>query len=89
MQQTAATFLSDNVPARLLCTYRGEGTEYGKTCNDGEHEQINRMKSGWVGLFRGATWLGDAPCGLTHRSPPIAGRGETRLLLVIDAVEPG
>ncbi|WP_026757653.1 DUF1826 domain-containing protein [Sediminimonas qiaohouensis] len=82
-------FHLDNVPARLLCTYRGAGTEYGKACNDGEPEQINRMKSGWVGLFRGAAWFGDAPCGLTHRSRPIAGRGETRLLLVIDAVEPG
>ena len=45
------------------------------------------MQAGWVGLFRGRLWPGDLPCRLLHRSPPIAGSGETRLLLVIDAAQ--
>ncbi|SLN34509.1 hypothetical protein ROJ8625_01625 [Roseivivax jejudonensis] len=82
-------FQIDNVPARLLCTYRGAGTEYRTTHHEAAPERISRMNAGWVGLFRGAAWPGDLPCGLVHRSPPIAGRGETRLLLVIDTIERG
>lgn len=32
-------FHLDNVPARLLCTYRGAGTEYGMARNGGEPER--------------------------------------------------
>ncbi|HMB12384.1 MAG TPA: DUF1826 domain-containing protein, partial [Roseovarius sp.] len=30
---------------------------------------------------------GNPPSGLLHRSPPIEGSGETRLLLVLDPVD--
>lgn len=79
-------FHQDYVPARLLCTYRGTGTEYGLVSpgDDGGNppREISRMQRGWVGMFRGR--LSAQPCGLVHRSPPIGGRGETRLLLVMD-----
>lgn len=81
-------FHVDFVPARLLCTYRGQGTEYGISGSDGDPADIQRMQPGWVGLFRGQQWPSPEPCGLVHRSPPIGGTGETRLLLVVDVAEP-
>ncbi|MFV0243953.1 MAG: DUF1826 domain-containing protein [Qingshengfaniella sp.] len=81
-------FHVDFVSARLLCTYRGLGTEYGIAEGAGDPAAPNQMQPGWVGLFRGRTWPSPAACGLVHRSPPIAGTGETRLLLVIDVAEP-
>jgi len=80
-------FHVDYVPARMLCTYRGRGTEYGIAGPDGQPTEVHRMAAGWVGLFRGRLWPGAAPSGLVHRSPPIEGSGETRLLLVLDVVE--
>jgi hypothetical protein len=38
-------------------------------------------------LLRGTLWPGDPPSGLMHRSPPIEGTGETRLVLVLDPVD--
>lgn len=80
-------FHVDYVPTRLLCTYRGAGTQYGPARAGRDPEQVQQMQAGWVRLFRGRLWPGDLPCGLLHRSPPIAGSGETRLLLVIDAAQ--
>src|SRR6056297_2933474 len=77
-------FHVDNVPVRLLCTYRGRGTEYGLAGVAGDPDAVKRMAAGDAALFRGGTWPGAAPPRLVHRSPPIAGRGETRLLLVLD-----
>lgn len=80
-------FHQDHVPARLLCAYRGAGPEYGLAAPGKTPADIRRMETGWVGLFRGRLWPGGEPCGLLHRSPPIAGSGETRLLLVIDVAD--
>ena len=82
-------FHLDNVPVRLLCTYRGRGTEYGLTRAAGDPDPVMRMAAGDAGLFRGGTWPGAPRPGLVHRSPPIAGSGETRLLLVLDLPEAG
>ncbi|GGG66682.1 hypothetical protein GCM10011415_11900 [Salipiger pallidus] len=38
-------------------------------------------------VLRGTRWPESPLSGLLHRSPPIAGTGETRLLLVLDPVE--
>lgn len=77
-------FHLDNVPARLLCTYRGSGTEYGLKRAEGDPVPVMRMRCGDAGLFCGGTWPGAQRSGVVHRSPPIAGSGETRLLLVMD-----
>ncbi|MDK3019665.1 DUF1826 domain-containing protein [Pseudodonghicola flavimaris] len=80
-------FHLDNVPARLLCTYRGNGTEYGPAGPGSRPEPVFRMARGAVGVFRGQRWPGAEPCGLLHRSPPVARTDDTRLLLVIDLAE--
>ena len=80
-------FHIDNVPARLLCTYRGRGTEYGLSLDDGKAANIASLPTGAAGLFRGRLFPSDEVSGIVHRSPPIDGTGETRLLLVIDAAE--
>ncbi|ODR99091.1 hypothetical protein AUC68_07355 [Methyloceanibacter methanicus] len=77
-------FHLDHVPARLLCTYRGRGTEYGRSHAGEDPREIRRLPTGAVGLFRGRLWPGPEHSGIVHRSPQIAGLGETRLLLVID-----
>ena len=74
-------FHSDYVPLRLITTYAGSGTEW-RLANDPD-TAVHRMKAGHVGLFKGR---GTGPVGLLHRSPPIAGTGESRLMLVVDAL---
>jgi len=36
--------------------------------------------------MRGTLWPAKPATGLLHRSPPIEGSGETRLLLVLDPI---
>ncbi|WP_420333193.1 DUF1826 domain-containing protein [Roseibium sp.] len=80
-------FHVDNVPARLLCTYRGAGTEYVLAGAEEDARQISKVKRGAVGLFRGGAWPGEERTGLLHRSPDPAAGGGARLLLVIDPVD--
>jgi hypothetical protein len=80
-------FHQDYVTARLLCTYRGAGTQFGQSHGNQAPEDVHQMAEGHVGLFRGRLWSSGGPDILLHRSPPIEGSGERRLLLVIDAHE--
>jgi hypothetical protein len=82
-----ARFHVDNVRARLLCTYRGPGTEYADLAAAAAGPE-GRLARGAVAVFRGLRWEG-AGVGLLHRSPPIDGTGATRLLLAIDAADAG
>ncbi len=84
-------FHLDQVAARLLCTYRGAGTQYGLWRADGDPQRVFSLATGAAAIFRGARWpaqttFGRELSGIVHRSPPLEGKGETRLLLVIDAV---
>ena len=47
-------FHLDRVPARLLCTDRGPGTEDGLARGDGSVEVVSRMGAGDVCLLRGS-----------------------------------
>lgn len=77
-------FHLDAVRARLLCTYRGPGTEYVPEGQEAEGRRVRRLRSGAAALFRGSLWPGMETTGLLHRSPaPEEGSG-ARLLLVID-----
>lgn len=74
-------FHADTVIARLLTTFIGQGTQWILATN-GADALIHQMRTGDVGIFKGRLSV-DEPA-ILHRSPPIAGSGETRLLLAID-----
>lgn len=92
-------FHVDRTRLRLLCTYRGPGTEWltnaqvdrlaqstGAPNEDiirfGEPSQFEPF---WVGVMKGDAHPGNAGHGLMHRSPPIAGSGQTRVLFCLDS----
>ena len=80
-------FHGDWVSTRLITTYSGPGTEWidqpdaARYADGDEPRAINRLETGDVGLFKGRLAT-DHPA--IHRSPPIAGTGAKRLLLVLD-----
>lgn len=74
-------FHVDNVTARMLCTYRGAGTQLARP---GQEQAAQDVATGTAVILRGALWPGREATALLHRSPPIGGTGQTRLLLVID-----
>ncbi len=77
-------FHIDAVTARLVCTYRGTGTQYGISTDGAEPRRVFTVPTGAPILLRGALWPERPESGLQHRSPPIEGTGETRLVLVLD-----
>ena len=79
-------FHIDAVTARLVCTYRGTGTQYGVSPGRTDPEKVYTVPTGAPVILRGTLWPTQPNSGLLHRSPPIEGTGETRLLLVLDPV---
>ena len=79
-------FHVDAITARLVCTYRGTGTQYGTSLESSDPEEVQTTPTGAPILLRGSLWPTKAETGLLHRSPPIEGTGETRLVLVLDPV---
>lgn len=79
-------FHTDNVPARLLCSYRGPGTDYVPEGAQDTPGRIRQVRTGAVALFRGRLWPDEERTGLLHRSPPVPQEIGARLLLVIDPV---
>ena len=79
-------FHIDAITARLVCTYRGTGTQVGVGVGGADPAQIATIPTGSPILLRGSRWPADPAPGLLHRSPPIEGTGETRLVLVLDPV---
>lgn len=79
-------FHLDAVTARLVCTYLGTGTQFGAGQQGTEPDpaRIGTVPTGAPILLRGTLWPSSARPGLLHRSPPIEGTGETRLVLVLD-----
>ena len=80
-------FHVDAVRARLICTYRGHGTQYGISTDGAEPARVFTAPTGAPILLRGTLWPEHPRTRLLHRSPPIEGTGETRLLLVLDPVD--
>lgn len=87
-ETTCPRFHVDQVRARLVCTYRGRGTQVTADGPGADPARIRELCRGAVGLFRGARWPGAGLPGLLHRSPPAGGAAGPRLLLVIDPAEP-
>ncbi|MEM7215907.1 MAG: DUF1826 domain-containing protein [Pseudomonadota bacterium] len=79
-------FHIDRVTARLVCTYRGMGTQYGISTDGAEPRRIFTVPTGAPILLRGTKWPEPPVSGLLHRSPPIEGLEMTRLVLVLDPV---
>ncbi|MEM8792485.1 MAG: DUF1826 domain-containing protein [Pseudomonadota bacterium] len=79
-------FHIDTVRARLICTYRGTGTQYGISTDGGDPTRVFTVPTGAPILLKGTLWPDAHKSGLLHRSPPIEGTGETRLLLVLDPI---
>lgn len=76
-------FHADYVTYRLLTTYRGQATQWIRAA---QADAIEQLRAGDVAIFKGRRLVGEPP--ILHRSPPIAGSGEQRLLLVIDPQGP-
>lgn len=79
-------FHIDRIKARLICTYRGTGTQYGASEFGDDPKCIFTTPTGSAILLRGSLWKASAVPKLLHRSPPIEGTGETRLVLVLDPI---
>ena len=80
-------FHIDYLTARMICTYRGRGTQYGYAHEGAAPEEIFHVPTGAPLLMRGRHWPNTPTSTLKHRSPPIEGTGETRLVLVFDPVD--
>jgi len=79
-------FHTDNVLARMLCSYRGPGTDYVPEGAEDDPRRIRQVRTGSVALFRGRLWPDDERTGLLHRSPAVPEAVGARLLLVMDPV---
>ena len=76
----------DAVTARLICTLRGAGTEFGPVDGGPSPKTVNRIPTGAVAVFRGGLWPGEELSGILHRSPPLAQRDPARVVLVLDPI---
>lgn len=79
-------FHIDAIRARLICTYRGSGTQYGISVDGDMPTRVFQVATGAPMILRGTRWPEHPRSGLLHRSPPIEGTGETRCVLVLDPV---
>lgn len=83
-------FHRDCVEARLLTTYRGPATEWVRPIHAEQALRrqkrfkgpLERLTIHDVAIFKGS--CAGAGSGIVHRSPPIAGTGQTRFLLVLN-----
>lgn len=80
-------FHIDMLRARLICTYRGPGTQYGQAARGQDPAQIHQLPTGSAMVMRGRLWPARPDANLVHRSPPIAGTGQVRLVLVLDPLD--
>ena len=80
-------FHIDHVAARLLCTYRGTGTEYSFLDDQKRPAEIFPTPNCAAIVLRGTKWPTDCANNLVHRSPEINDGNKTRLLFVIDPVD--
>lgn len=81
---------ADYVKARLITTYIGSGTQWlcqqdaDRVKQGDEPQRTNSMSPGDVGIFKGKLATSSPAI---HRSPPIDGTGEKRLLLALNPHE--
>lgn len=94
-------FHHDSMRVRLLCTYRGPGTEWlpnafadrtaigsgnnAEICKD--MRQIRRLPRFTVAVLKGNNYPRSQGNGIIHRSPAIMNTRDTRLLLCVDEAD--
>ena len=90
-------FHVDRIPARMLCTYGGPGSQWlpadavtETLLLPGQDQQgcyredsLEQLQAGQVALFKGDTWRDNYGQGVVHRSPPVT-PGQQRLLVTLD-----
>ena len=79
-------FHIDAVTTRLVCTYRGPGTQYCFSADGTNSSNIFDVPTSSPIVMRGTLWPTKERSGFLHRSPPIEGSGKPRLLLVLDPI---
>ena len=79
-------FHIDPVTARLICTYRGHGTQYGNGTLGDSPLNVHTVPMCSPVILRGSAWPSAREPGLLHRSPPSKGIAEARLVLVLDPI---
>jgi len=91
-------FHADQYRLRLICTYRGAGTEWLAdadvrrgmlSCADLDaryesHARIRRLRSGWVAVLKGEGFAGAEGRGIVHRSPQPQDGDPARILVRLD-----
>jgi hypothetical protein len=85
-------FHTDYVKVRTITTYLGRGTQWIEAASAEEASlseglDIRQLEPGEIGMFKGRLWQ-KTPM-ILHRSPPIGGSDEQRLVLVIDPASCG
>ena len=78
-------FHVDNVLSRLICTYRGPGTQLSLDMSGAPG--IETVATGVPVLLKGRLWPQTNEIALKHRSPPIEGTGLSRLVLVLEPLD--
>jgi hypothetical protein len=92
---TCPRFHVDRVTLRLLCTYRGPGTEYlelpaemsGAPFEVDATAPIGRADPFTVVLLKGSAWPGNGTAGAVHRSPAVPPAIGRRAFFSVDAVD--
>jgi hypothetical protein len=81
--ETGKVFCAAPDAARLICTYRGPGTEFRLGADQSTPGRVSKAPTCAAVLMRGALWPRQTNSGLLHRAPAT---NETRLVLVLDSV---
>ena len=80
-------FHVDQCGIRLICTYRGPGTEWALPGSRGAAQASVEQASAFsIVLVKGGLWQGNAGRGGIHRSPELPAGNPPRLLLTLDAL---
>ncbi|MEM7195328.1 MAG: DUF1826 domain-containing protein [Pseudomonadota bacterium] len=97
-QNGCRRFHADRTNLRLLCTYRGPGTEWlvddqvdraallGGAVNGKiiRYGKPHEFRPAWAGILKGEEYPGNRGHGLVHRSPTISRSGKIRVLFCLD-----
>ncbi len=79
-------FHKDDTDFRLITSYLGRGTQWTEDKGAGPG-QVHELDTGDVAMLLGQRCA--FPGRILHRSPPIEGTGEARLVMVLDVERPG